>query len=89
MYQHNKTTKTFTTIYWSHHNNGKKYDCDWDSKTFCFNFDLPKDVDENLKRETELIIKRNESLAEIIRKNEIEQLLLKYKHRDNVHKHRK
>ena len=60
-----------------------------DSKTFCFNFDLLKDVDENLKRETELIIKRNESLAEIIRKNEIEQLLLKYKHRDNVHKHRK
>ena len=60
-----------------------------DSKTFCFNFDLLKDVDENLKRETELIIKRNESLAEIIWKNEIEQLLLKYKHRDNVHKHRK
>ena len=41
-----------------------------DTKTFCFNFDLPKDVDENLKREIELMIKSNESLAEIIIKNE-------------------
>ena len=30
-----------------------------DSKTFCFNFDLPKDVDENLKRQIEFIIKGN------------------------------
>ena len=36
-----------------------------DPKTFCFNFDWPKYVDENLKREIELIIKSNESLAEI------------------------
>ena len=43
-----------------------------DPKTFCFNFDLPKDVVENLKCEIEFIIKRNESLAEIIIKNEIE-----------------
>ena len=35
-----------------------------DPKTFCFNFDWPKDVDENLKHETEFIIKSNESLAE-------------------------
>ena len=35
-----------------------------DPKTFSFNFDLPKDVDENLKREIELIIKSNKSLAE-------------------------
>ena len=51
-----------------------------DPKTFCFNFDLPKDVDENLRREIEFVIKSNVSLAEIIIKNEIEQLLLKNKH---------
>ena len=60
-----------------------------DSKIFKFNFDLTKYVDENLKREIEFIIKSNESLAEIIIKNEIEQLLLKYKHGNNIHKHRK
>ena len=27
-------------------------------KTFCFNFGLPKDLDENLKREIEFIIKK-------------------------------
>ena len=60
-----------------------------DSKTFKFNFDLTEYVYENLKREIEFIIKSNESLAEIIIKNEIEQLLLKYKHGNNIHKHRK
>ena len=35
-----------------------------DPKTFCFNFDWLKHVDENLKHETEFIIKSNESLAE-------------------------
>ena len=34
-----------------------------DAKTFCFNFDLPKDVDENLKHKIEFIIKSNEYLA--------------------------
>ena len=47
-----------------------------DPKTLCFHFDLPKDVDENLKRETESFIKSNESLAEIMIKNDIEQLFL-------------
>ena len=42
-----------------------------DSKTFCFNFDWPKDVDENLKHEIEFIIKINQSLAENKIKNEI------------------
>ena len=60
-----------------------------DPKTFCFNFDLPKDVDENLMREIEFIIKSNGSLAKIIIKNETEQLLLKYKHGNNVHEHGK
>ena len=56
---------------------------------FCFNFALPKNVDKNLKHEIAFIIKSNESLTEIIIKNEIEQLLLKYMHRNNIHKHRK
>ena len=55
-----------------------------DPKTFCSNFDLAKDVDENLKREIEFIIKSNDSLAEIIIKTEIEQFLLKHKHGNNV-----
>ena len=47
-----------------------------DPKTLRFNFNFPKDVDENLKREIEFIMKNNESLAEIIIKNEAEQFLL-------------
>ena len=60
-----------------------------DLKTFCFNFDWPKDLDENLKRETKFIIKSNECLAENKIKNEIEQLLLKYKYGNNIHEHGK
>ena len=60
-----------------------------DPKTFTFDFDLPTDVDENLKNEIEFIIKSNESLAENKIKNEIEQLLLKYKHGNNIHEHGK
>ena len=33
-------------------------------RTFCFDFVLLKDVDRNLKHETEFMIKSNESLAE-------------------------
>ena len=55
-----------------------------DPKTFCFNFDWPKDLDENLKHEVEFIIKSNESLAENKIKNEIEQLLSNYKHGNNI-----
>ena len=58
-------------------------------ETFCFRFDWPKNVDENLKYEFEFIIKSNESLAENKIKIKIEQLLLKYKHGNNIHKHRK
>ena len=60
-----------------------------DAKIFCFNFDWPKDVGENLKHETEFIIKSNESLAENEIKNETEKLLLKYKHGNNIHEHGK
>ena len=35
-----------------------------DPKTFFFNFDWPKNADENLKHEIEFIIKSNKSLAE-------------------------
>ena len=59
------------------------------SKTFCFNFNWPKDFDENLKHEVECIIKSNESTVEIKIKNEIDQLLLKYKHGNNIHQDRK
>ena len=50
-------------------------------------FYWPKDVDENLKCRIELIIKTNELLAENKIKNEIEQLLLKYKYESNIHEH--
>ena len=40
-------------------------------KAFCFNFDLPKDVNENLKHEIEFIIKSNGSLVEIIIKTKM------------------
>ena len=59
-----------------------------DPKTSCFNFDWSKDVDEKLKHDIEFIAKSNESLAEY-KKNDIEQLLLKYKHGSNIHEHRK
>ena len=35
-----------------------------DPKTFCFNFDWSKNVDENLKHEIEFIIKSNAFFAE-------------------------
>ena len=60
-----------------------------DPKTFYYNFNWPKDVDENLKYEIEFIIKSSESLAENEIKNKIEQLLSKYKHGSNIHEDRK
>ena len=58
-------------------------------KTFDSDFDWPKNVDKNLKHGTEFTIKSYETLAENKIKNEIEQLLLKYKHGNNIHEHRK
>ena len=60
-----------------------------DFRTFDFDFDWPKVVDENLKHEIEFIIKSKESLAENKTKNKTERLLYKYKHRNNIHKHGK
>ena len=56
-----------------------------DPKSFYFNFDRAKDFIENLKHKIEFIIKSNESLDENKIKNEIEQLLLKYKHGNDIH----
>ena len=47
-----------------------------DPKIVCFNFYLPKDVDQNLQQEIKFIKRINEFLAETKIKNEIEQLLL-------------
>ena len=60
-----------------------------ETKTFYFDFDWPRNVNENLKHEIEFIIKSNELLAENKIKNEIEQLFFKYKHGNDIHKHRK
>ena len=50
-----------------------------------FPFDLPKDAGINLKHEIYSIIKYNELLPEHAIKNEITQLLSKYKHRNDIH----
>ena len=51
-----------------------------DPKTFCFNFDFPKDVDQNLKLEIEFIIKSNECLAGNKRKKEIQKTIKQVNH---------
>ena len=58
-------------------------------QTFHFYFDLPKDVDKNLKLEIDFVIRHNEYLVKERIKNEIDQLLYRYKHRDNIYEHRK
>ena len=58
-------------------------------KTFYFDIDWPKNVNEDLKHETECIRKSNESLAENKIKYQTEQLLSKYKHGNDVHGHGK
>ena len=59
-----------------------------DPKTFCVNFDWSKYVDKNLKHGIEFII-RTMNLQIRIKKIEIEQLQLKYKHVKNIYEHRK
>ena len=90
LYQHNKFTKKFTTIQSSHYNYVRKYDGDKRSqKFFCFNFDWPKYVHENLKHEIQFLLKSNKPLTENKIKNETGQLLLKYKHGKHIHEHGK
>ena len=45
----------------------------------------PKDVDKNLWHEIDSIIKLNELVAQHTIKNEISQLLFKYKHGNDIH----
>ena len=92
MYQHNKIKKKNKKILQQFHQviimMEKNMIVTRDPKTF--DFDWPKDFDESLKHEIEFMIKAiNLSLAENKIKNEIEQLLSKYKHRNNIHEHRK
>ena len=58
-------------------------------ETFYFDFDLPRDINKNMKHDIEFIIKSNESLFESKMKNQIEQLLYKYKHGNDTHENRK
>ena len=60
-----------------------------DPKTFCLNFDWPKFVDQNLKHEIELILRSNEASAQNKIRNKIGQLLLKYKHGNNIQEQKK
>ena len=60
-----------------------------DPRRFCFNFDWSKDVYENLRDGIDFIITSNKSLTENKTKNEIEQLLSKFKHGNNIHEHGK
>ena len=58
-----------------------------EAKSFHFNFDLSENGDNNLKREVELTVKRNESLAECKIDNEIYQLLYQYVHENDIYEH--
>ena len=52
-------------------------------------FHLPKYFDNNLKHEIDSIIKHKGFLPENTMKNDISQLLFKYKHVNNIHQHAK
>ena len=58
-------------------------------QNFLFLFWLALGADENMKDEIEFIIKDNENSIEKKIKNYIEQVLLKYKHGNDTHKHGK
>ena len=60
-----------------------------DPKAFCFNFDWPRYAKKNSKHEIEFIMKSNGYFFKNEMKNGFEELLLKYKHRNNIHEHRK
>ena len=59
-------------------------------QTCCVDFDGPGNADEikwNEMHKIEFIIKSSESLVENKKKNETEQLLIKYNHRNNIYEH--
>ena len=51
--------------------------------------DLPKNTSNGLKNEMDSTIKHNEFLSEHTMKNKISRFSLKYKHGNDIHKHRK
>ena len=60
-----------------------------DPKTFYFDIDQPKSVDDNLKHEIKFVLKRDQSLAENKIKNQTESLLLKYNLENNSNEYEK
>ena len=60
-----------------------------EQKHFYFDCYFSKDVDKSFKHEIESVIKRNESVGKHKIKNETYQLLFKYKHGNDIHKHLK
>ena len=54
-----------------------------------FHFDLPKNVDENLKHENDFILKYNKFSTEHTIKSEISRLLSKYKYGNDIYEQRK
>ena len=87
MYQRNKITKKIYNKLFKYYNYENNIVVIREPKTFYFDFDWPKYVDRNLKHAIEFIAKSNESLAENKIKNEIEQLLSKYKQGNIIHEH--
>ena len=81
-----KSFKKFKTPQSNHYNNGRQWIRN-NNKTF--HFDLPKNGYINLEHEIYFIIKHNKLLAEHAIKNEVRQLLLKYKHGNDIYEHRK
>ena len=58
-------------------------------ESFRFRLNLPKDFDKNLKHEVVRIVRHHVVLAKQKVKNEIDQILFKYKHENNIQKYRK
>ena len=82
-----KSQKKFTTVYQIIVIMEENMIVIREPKTFYFNFDWPKHGDKSLKHEIEFITKSNQSLAQNKIKNNIEHLLSKYKHRNNIHEY--
>lgn len=54
-----------------------------------FHFDLPQNIDKNLRHKIDSVIKYNELSAEHTIKSKTRQLLFKYKQGKDIHEHRK
>ena len=54
-----------------------------------FHFDLPKNIDENLKHENDFILEYNKFSTEHTIKSEISRLLSKYKYGNDIYEQRK